>query len=82
MRTLETFEEKTKAHNDRARMHKLSMTQKLAKDCERVFYQGAKHKEDQERMELEKAGELLEKLTKRKKALEKYEKAKSKARDA
>ena len=33
-------------------------------------------------MELEKAGELLEKLTKRKKALEKYEKAKSKARDA
>ena len=67
MRTLETFEEKTKNHNDRARMHKLSMSSKFAKDCERVFYQSAKYKEDQEMRELEKAGELLEKLTKRKK---------------
>ena len=80
MRTLETFEEKTKAHNERAQMHKLSLTQKFAKDCERIFYQGAKHKEEQERIELEKASELLEKMTKRKKALEKYEKAKNRAR--
>ena len=80
MRTLETFDDRVKSHNERAQMHKLSMSKKFANDCERVFYQSAKYKEDQEKIELEKQSELLEKLTKRKKALEKFEKAKTRAR--
>ena len=54
MRTLETFDERVKSHNERAQMHKLSMSKKFANDCERIFYQSAKYKEDQEKIELEK----------------------------
>ena len=46
---------------------------------ERVRHQSMKHREDMERLEMERQGELLERLTKRKKALETYEKAKRKA---
>ena len=35
-------------------MHKLSMSEKFSKDCERIMYQGSKHREDQDRAELEK----------------------------
>jgi len=43
------------------------------------MFQGSRHREEQERVEMEKQGVLLEKLAQRKKALEKYEKAKRKA---
>ena len=76
MRTLETVEAKVNSHQVKAQQHKLSMSEKFSKDIERVMYQGSKHKEDQERVELEKQCELLEKLSKRRKALDKYEKAK------
>ena len=76
IRTLETVEAKVNSHQVKAQQHKLSMSEKFSKDIERVMYQGSKHKEDQERVEMEKQCELLEKLSKRKKALDQYEKAK------
>ena len=43
------------------------------------MYQGSRHREEQERVEMEKQGALLEKLAQRKKALADYEKKKRKA---
>ena len=60
-------------------MHKRDLRQKISKDYERVFYQKTKHQEDQERSEMEKEAELLDKINKRKEAVKKYEKAKRKA---
>ena len=54
IRTLETVEAKVNQHKERAMMHKLSMSEKFSKDCERVMYQGSKHREEQDRAELEK----------------------------
>ena len=79
LRTLESVEAKVKRHHDKAQMHKLSMSQKFSSHCERIKNQGIRHKELQETRELERAGELLDRLNQRKKALEKYEKAKRKA---
>jgi len=60
-------------------MHRLNVSQKFSKDVERVMYQGSRHREEQERVEMEKQGALLEKLAQRKKALADYEKKKRKA---
>lgn len=79
IRTLETVESKVGAHREKAQMHKRGLSQKISKDYERVFYQKTKHQEDQERSEMEKEAELLEKINKRKEAVKKYEKAKRKA---
>ena len=72
IRTLETVQAKVDYHHEKAKIYKASVGQKFSKDCERIMYQGQRHKEDQEKMQLEKQGDLLDKLTKRRKALENY----------
>ena len=56
-------------------MHIASVSQKFSNNNDRIYSKGQRHREDQERIELEKQGNLLEKLTKRRKALENYQKA-------
>ena len=79
IRNLDSVETKVLAHREKAQRHKQSLSQKFSKDCERVFYQKNKHNEEQERAEMEREFELLEKINKRKDVLKKYEKAKRKA---
>lgn len=78
MKTLEDVEAKVNYHGEKAKLHKASVSQKFNRQCERIMFQSQKHKENQERIELEKQGDLLEKLTKRRKALENYQKQKKK----
>lgn len=56
MKTLETLESKVKAHNDKARMHRLSMSQKINVNYERVRSQGTTFKEKQAQEELMRQG--------------------------
>ena len=68
-----------KAHNEKARMHRLSVSQKINVNYERVRSQGTTFKERQAAEELMRQGQLLEKLNARQKALDKYEKKKRNA---
>lgn len=58
------------------------MSQRVGSETRRIQDQIARHKENQERIEMEREADLLERITKRKKALEKYEKQKRKAAEA
>ena len=79
IRTLESFEARVQSHIEKANVQKRERSQRCCHKVEQVLSQGTRHREEQERVELERAGQLLEKMTKRKNALEKYEKAKRKA---
>lgn len=78
IRTLESVDNKIGAHREKAQKHKESLSQKISKDVERVFIQKSKHREEQERAEIEREFELLLKINKRKDALKKYERQKRK----
>ena len=67
------------AHKYNAQVETMKRSEIERAKMERVRYQSMKHREDMERVEMERQGELLERLSKRKKALEKYEKEKRKA---
>jgi hypothetical protein len=57
----------------------MNVSQKFSSLVERVRSQGHQHKERQELEEMQRQEDLLLKIKKRQKALEKYEKAKRKA---
>ena len=79
LRTLESVEAKVEQHKNNANSVSRKKSDIERAKMERVRHQSMKHREDMERLEMERQGELLERLTKRKKALETYEKAKRKA---
>ena len=54
MRTLETVEARVKEHAEKSTMHKISTSQRIGTNIRRVLDQSSKHKDDMERLELEK----------------------------
>ena len=49
LRTLESVETRVKEHQNKAAVHRFTLSQRMGEDCRRILDQTAKHKEEQEK---------------------------------
>lgn len=78
LQSLELCEKKLQDGSTKAQMHKVELSQRLGRDIERVFQQGSRHRELQQRKEEEQYMRVVQAVHEKKAKVAKFEREKRK----